>query len=500
MSRIATSRHWPKAVLKLFTVLCIAGPMSSARAIIGGTQERISNWTSTFVLSTPSGLCSSVLIGSRVIATASHCLGEEKSGKVFWNNDGFNKITCATQQASFDDQKLDIALCLLDREIAGKPERVNTDSGLLRNSTKIHLVGYGCRRPGAIDARVGSLTVGEATLLDTSKIDEQSRIATTEGAAVCFGDAGGGAYLYPSDEPNDRILVGINVQGDLASKTIISLTSSNAFLNWAQIWSDKNGVSICGLGARAACLPGSHAAPPESVSANAVRSKLIEDQASLIVPIPTVDTPPSPVLEITARKNETVYDTISRVCGALQPESYFIELENRFSITASTTFGFERNISIPICTATNPAYQIVLAKEGDTVRKLFENMVAGPASPWSVFKGGQGVIPSRDSENFLDVFAALNPSIKDLDELKQGNVVLPTAPSSKSVASSRSVVGAPRGASEPIFAFVADDRSCQAPPTPPFDIAAILDVMRTNRALNSAEPAQAKVFIADTGL
>jgi hypothetical protein len=37
-----------------------------------------------------------------------------------------------------EDAKLDIAFCVLDREIAGKPERVNTDPSLLRASSRRH--------------------------------------------------------------------------------------------------------------------------------------------------------------------------------------------------------------------------------------------------------------------------------------------------------------------------------------------------------------------------
>lgn len=453
-----------------------------------------------FVLSTPSGLCSSVLVGPRVIATASHCLGEERTGKIEWNNGGFNKIVCQTQAGPLEDQKLKIALCLLDKEVAGKPERVNSDARLLRVNTTVHLVGYGCQRPGGIDARVGSLSVGEASLLVPSQIDEQSQVATTEGAAVCFGDAGGGVYIYRSDAPGDRVLVGLSVQGDLANKTIVSLTSSKAFLSWAENWAAENGVTVCGLVDNSGCLPSNHATSPETVPANAVRSKLTDDQASLILPTPTNVSPPLPVLQITARRGETVYDTISRVCGVLQPENYFIELEKRFGITASTTFGFERNISIPICTAASPAYKIVTAREGDSVRKLYDDLIANQNSPWRAFMRSQGVSPQRDSEYFLDVFAALNPEIGDLNRLKRGDVVLPIAPLSKSVASSRSVVRAPRGVSEPIFAFGASSGTCHAPPGPPFDITTVLDVLRTNRVLSPGERGQARVFIADTGL
>ena len=490
----------PKIVYRLFGLLCIAGMISPAYGIIAGKPESVSNWTSMLVLSTPSGLCSSVLVGPRVIATASHCLGEEKSAKVDWNNGGFNKITCETQQGASAEQKLDIALCLLEKEIAGKPERINTNSGLLRGSPKIHLAGFGCQHPGGIDASVGPLTVGEASLLLARQIGEQSRVATTEGAAVCFGDAGGGAFVYPSGASGERILVGIGVQGDIVSKTIVSLTSSTAFLDWARRWARENHVAICGLGDNLGCSPGTHAAPPEMVSANSVRSKLSDDEASLILPTPTDVTPPPPALKITARQNETVYDTISRACGA-QPESYFLELDRRFGISASTTFGFERNVSIPICTAASPAYKIVTAKDGDSVQKLYDDtLTANQKSVWKAFKRLQGVSLQRDSEYFLDVFAALNPTIKDFEKLKGGDVVLPTAPLSKSVVSSRSVVKAPRGASEPIFAFVADSSSCRAPSGPPYDISAVLDVLRTNGALNLQQRAQAKVLIADTGL
>jgi subtilisin family serine protease len=494
---------------RLTALLVAAGPLlfaSPSEAIIGGNPEDPAKWGSTFIFKTAVSTCSSTLIGRRVILTASYCLGPEKNPSVQMNDGGYT-MTCRPHPDALKNQSADFALCVLDRDLAGTPERVNTDSALLKTDAQIYLAGYGCQRAGGIDFRFGDLLVGEARILTLPKKDEQNSHLITNGAALCAGDSGGGAYVYPQGTPASRILVGMNSRSDLSGKSYISTTSSKAFLDWATGWAAENNVSICGIGGNAGCRAEQNSVAPESASSDVLKSKITNDKTSLILPVspaPGADDSSSSALalQITAMPKETVYDAVTRACGAPQPENYFLELEQRFGVTATTTFDLQRNISIPVCSAANKRYKIVATKEGDTVWKLFQDLRgASQTSSWKGFTRPTGpVIPGEKSEYFLEVFAAINPSIKDLKKLKGAIVIVPTAPLSDSAGASTAAVGTQTPGPEPIFAFQSDNQTCKSAAGVPFDASAILDVLRANRKFDSQPRPATKVFIADSGL
>jgi hypothetical protein len=165
-------------------------------------------------------------------------------------------------------------------------------------------------------------------------------------------------------------------------------------------------------------------------------------------------------LEITARAKESVYDAVVRVCGASQSNSYFVELEKRSGLGASTTFDFERNISIPVCSAANSRYMIVETKQGDTVWKLYADLKASRSSwSWKDFDRPANTSDLGErSEYFLDVFRLINPWVPDINNLNGATVVVPVAPLTDAIASSAPAVDSSDRGPQPIFALQSDNR------------------------------------------
>jgi hypothetical protein len=487
--RMATLFLW------LVSVVAFASPVG---AIINGAPEDPSKWGSTFVLKTTAGTCTATLIGRRVIVTAAQCLGTEGNASIEWNN-GAYVMTCQAHPKSSADQSLDVALCALDRDIVGTPERININPDLLKPGVKLSLAGYGCRKPGGVDSAVGNFSVGDARLLGfTQPVQEaQSTFAIADGAAICLGDAGAGAYIY-RDGSGERILAGVAARGDLARRSFIVPTSSRTFLAWATIWAAENGVSICGVGGE--CAAAESAISPAVVSVKAEQAKLNEPTTSLILPVPIPSegargAPTAAELVVTVKAGEAVNDTITRVCGAAQPDGYFIELEKRSGIGASTTFDFEREISIPVCSAS--IHPVVQTNPGDVLWKLYWDR--SRRSSWKDFERPPNTPDLGDrSEYFLDVFKALNPRVKDVNNLDGATVIVPIAPLSDATVSSTTAINPAFPGPQAIFGL--QSANCSSRDAQPFDVNALLDVLRANRKFAQADPKQALVFIADTGL
>ena len=70
---------------------------------------------------------------------------------------------------------------------------------------------------------------------------------TLGGAAVCFGDSGGGAYVYTTPDHTQRFVIGVNSRGNIATRSLLSTTHVAGFRTWAETWSADNGVEICGI-------------------------------------------------------------------------------------------------------------------------------------------------------------------------------------------------------------------------------------------------------------
>jgi hypothetical protein len=119
-------------------------------------------------------------------------------------------------------------------------ETLNTSSNVPKMNDSVTLLGFGCRQEGG-GGPSGKLYTGAARVSNFSGI----YIVTKGGAAVCFGDSGGGAYVQISNA--QRRLIGVNSRGDISTTSYLTSVSPHSVVSFLLDWSDKNAAKICGL-------------------------------------------------------------------------------------------------------------------------------------------------------------------------------------------------------------------------------------------------------------
>jgi hypothetical protein len=219
-------------------------------AVIGGQQADPSDWPATLIFS---NRCTSTLVGERVVLTAAHCVPDGATGVVDLSTDRF-AITCHhhpdyVEDTPDDDPRRwekvspDFALCLMAESLPGvEAEWVNLDTAVPAIDTRVVLLGFGCNAEGGVDGGFGTLFEGIATVQGLPSGDRYYT-KTRGGAAVCFGDSGGAAYL-PS---RPRKVFAVNSRGDISKVSYLSTTSVPGFFSWAATWANSHGVRICGI-------------------------------------------------------------------------------------------------------------------------------------------------------------------------------------------------------------------------------------------------------------
>lgn len=212
--------------------------------VIGGESANPANWPATLIFRNQTGGgCTATVIGPRVVLTAAHCIENGANGRVTVGKTTTD-VVCNHHGDYPARISADFALCLLSAVLPRLPyEKVNMDSSLPQQATKLRLLGYGCLTQGGGDRSFGALFQGWADVVNR----EDLYAVTQGGAALCFGDSGGGAFAYSSPAETKRVLVAVNSRGDVSRYSWVSTTGSASFSNWARSWAANNNVTICGM-------------------------------------------------------------------------------------------------------------------------------------------------------------------------------------------------------------------------------------------------------------
>ena len=151
----------------------------------------------------------------------------------------------------------DFALCTLSDTLQGGTfERIDTVGRGIAKGKLVHVLGFGCTEPGGRGGAFGVLYEGNANIASVPVPPRNYYTVTTGGAALCFGDSGGGAYEFLNADGTRRDLIAINSRGNISTDSYLSTTSLQGFVSWARQWADTNGVKICGIHADAkGCRP-----------------------------------------------------------------------------------------------------------------------------------------------------------------------------------------------------------------------------------------------------
>jgi len=130
-------------------------------------------------------------------------------------------------------------------------EQVSSAIAYPRLGDSVVILGFGCNSAGGHDGNFGVLFEGAASVIRTPAASDIDTI-TRGGAAVCFGDSGGAAYLNLTSNGNRRALIAINSRGDINRFSFLSTTATPEFVDWALGWAKERNVVICGLNIGAA--------------------------------------------------------------------------------------------------------------------------------------------------------------------------------------------------------------------------------------------------------
>ncbi|MEL6317828.1 MAG: trypsin-like serine protease, partial [Pseudomonadota bacterium] len=220
--------------------------------VIGAEAADPAEYPATFVFATRGGRCSATAVGTETILTAAHCVAHRGSGVVKLSDDTSIALTCDHHPGYTLNRTKDFALCRAAAPLAGLLfERVNTSIAFPKRGDEVRLLGFGCREEGGADGAFGALYTGRATVIGLPTGRSLDTV-TQGGAALCFGDSGGGAYVELNSDGSDRALFGVNSRGDISDTSYLSTTATKDFLNFAVDWAKENQTTICGVHAAAA--------------------------------------------------------------------------------------------------------------------------------------------------------------------------------------------------------------------------------------------------------
>lgn len=199
-------------------------------------------------ITTGSAGCTASVVGPKVVLTASHCgtTGAISTFKV--NNVSYSGTF--KRSSLYPAQDHDVAVIIVDKDVdLGAQKNYSTIGGKAEKGKDIQIFGYGCINPGGGGGNDGILRTGLATITDFSNFDIVSQ--KPGGAALCFGDSGGPAYIKDGTEWKQ---ISVNSKGNIKDTnytTRTDLQESTKFLEdvVAQYKVDICGVNkVCGAG------------------------------------------------------------------------------------------------------------------------------------------------------------------------------------------------------------------------------------------------------------
>jgi len=156
------------------------------------------------------------------------------------------------------DSTADWALCKSTRKIEGAvPEVVAQDGAWCAKDVEVTLTGYGCVRNGGGGGNDGVYRIGKSTVVSCPTRDND--VVTKGGAALCYGDSGGPAFLVNAD--GSREVFGVNSRGNISTTSYLSSVTTKVARDWFAKWQTDNSTTICGFPGSGPCRGGSNPGP-----------------------------------------------------------------------------------------------------------------------------------------------------------------------------------------------------------------------------------------------
>lgn len=222
-------------------------PVVQNLMMIRGVPAEPDEWpASVYARVDQTGTCSATLVGERVVLIAAHCVPE--NGKISFAARANNYNATCNQHPEYmgatRNETADFALCLITRPVTGVLFESVATKQPLRIGEEVVLSGYGCTQPGGTGGNDGIFRIGKAVIDGLPTLTDFD-VVTRGGAALCFGDSGGAAYVVDRDK---RVIFGVNSRGNIDTVSYLPSVMMPQFMSWAKAWSlSSNNVKICGL-------------------------------------------------------------------------------------------------------------------------------------------------------------------------------------------------------------------------------------------------------------
>jgi hypothetical protein len=260
-----------KLLSALFALCLLSFPaLSFEPELIGGQAADPKEWPASAYCSMSGSRCSCTVVGERTLLIASHCVS---NGGTASFSLGPNKYAtkCTHGPGYPRNSTADWTLCLIDKKVEGvQYEKLLADGALLKDGDKVRLTGYGCVRKGGGGGNDGTFRVGYANVTDLPSGSNHDTV-TKGGAALCFGDSGGAAYVEVGTQ---RFIFGVNSRGDISTTSYLSSVYVDAFKAFAESWASKNSQRLCGFHADALGCRGGVAPAPTDFEVDSAVAKV----------------------------------------------------------------------------------------------------------------------------------------------------------------------------------------------------------------------------------
>jgi hypothetical protein len=215
----------------------------SGHGLINGTVPQANDWPASFASRQSGSGCTATLIAENVLQLAAHCVGNGRTAQITSNGQTYTG-TCTHAPGYNGDPTADWALCKMQTAIdRAWYEKVLQDASKVVVGGKLKLAGAGCTTPGGNDGAFGTFRVGDATITQIPSSDNDT--VTKGGAALCFGDSGGSAFLEEAN--GQRWVVGVNSRGDIQTMSYLASVFTNEAKQFYSQWAQANGAKICGM-------------------------------------------------------------------------------------------------------------------------------------------------------------------------------------------------------------------------------------------------------------
>lgn len=209
--------------------LAIAVVSQAAAPVINGQTVSASDYPSVVVTRTNGSMCSGIVIGPHVVATAAHCVMSDGQDGIV-EVGGQSYLVKFTRSPLYPNIDHDIALGISKEAFAVKPAFIahKFDIGM-----KATIVGNGCDKAGGTGTP--GFSAGEAEITQVNALE-----FITTGAALCFGDSGAAAFVA------DRVTAGLGSKGNLADMSFFTRFDTAETESFLKGMIDTHNLEICG--------------------------------------------------------------------------------------------------------------------------------------------------------------------------------------------------------------------------------------------------------------